>query len=424
MEFHAGAKKVLAPADRALPSVFGRADRVHIGVRGRPVYLHAVLGCSPEDGIVHFTHYLGLTLKKFVVSLKYWIGLLAVNIFITLMLLVIVEGLASYYLLFRDMRPAPLAERRHTQYDPELGWVNLGNVHIPDMYGPGVYLNINRQGFRNNHEFNPAPAQGKYRIICSGDSFTLGYGVDNDHTWCQRLASLDDRLETVNMGQGGYGIDQAYLWFKRDGVKLAHQMHILAFITEDFRRMQSARFEGYGKPVIEIENGRLVVKNVPVPKLGYISVGLTTNLIKFQELRTIEFINRALVKFRLLSTPSQRDADGKTREIASKLFEDLTRLNERQSSKLVLVRLPTRYELSGLRSEWTTFLEQVSQRLNVPFINILDEARSLWSQDGADYFLRDGHLNEKGNEFVARQIYESLKKQIPLSQRSLIEKRT
>ena len=62
--------------------------------------------------------------------------------------------------------------------------------------------------------------------------------------------SLDPRLETLNMGQGGYGVDQAYLWYKRDAAKFEHQVHLLAFITDDFVRMQSDRFRGYGKPVI------------------------------------------------------------------------------------------------------------------------------------------------------------------------------
>ena len=48
---------------------------------------------------------------------------------------------------------------------------------------------------------------GKTRIICSGDSFTLGFGVDNEHTWPQQLAARNANLETVNMGQGGYGAD-------------------------------------------------------------------------------------------------------------------------------------------------------------------------------------------------------------------------
>lgn len=171
--------------------------------------------------------------------------LIAGNIAIFGLLLMTVEGLASYGLLVRDvMTTNSLAERRHTTYDPDLGWVNEPNVYIPDMYGPGVYLRTNAQGFRNNHEINAAVPAGKVRVVCSGDSFTFGYGVDNAHTWCEQLSVLDPRLETVNMGQGGYGVDQAYLWYKRDAAKIEHQVQLLAFITDDFYRMLSDSFAG------------------------------------------------------------------------------------------------------------------------------------------------------------------------------------
>jgi len=142
-------------------------------------------------------------------TIGYIFRVIAINIVILSMILVVIEGLASYALLARDIMTHPVAERRHTKYDPDLGWVNEPSVHIPNMYGQGVYLKTNSQGFRSNHDFDTVVPNGKYRIICSGDSFTLGYGVDNDHTWRQVLTSLDPRLETVNMGQGGYGVDQA-----------------------------------------------------------------------------------------------------------------------------------------------------------------------------------------------------------------------
>src|SRR5262249_25542761 len=117
----------------------------------------------------------------------------------------LIEGLASEallgYQLFLKPKP-PLAERLHTPYDPELGWVGIPNLDIPDMYGPGLSFHSNGQGFRNHHDFASDPPAGKIRAICAGDSFTLGYGVDDDHPWCQVLSKLDSRFETVNMGQG------------------------------------------------------------------------------------------------------------------------------------------------------------------------------------------------------------------------------
>ena len=53
------------------------------------------------------------------------------NIVIFGLILVVVEGFASYTLTIRDIIATyPLAERRHTKYDPDLGWVNEANVNI------------------------------------------------------------------------------------------------------------------------------------------------------------------------------------------------------------------------------------------------------------------------------------------------------
>ncbi len=75
-------------------------------------------------------------------------------------------------------------------------------------------------------------------------------------------------LQTVNMGQGGYGVDQDYLWYKRDGVKLDANMLVFAVIAQDFFRMASDNFIGYGKPVLRARDGALVTENVPVPPGG------------------------------------------------------------------------------------------------------------------------------------------------------------
>jgi len=69
--------------------------------------------------------------------------LIAGNVLILAVLLVLVEGLASYLLLVHDLTAIYVPPyRRHTKYDPELGWVDKPNVHIPDLYGRGIYLGI------------------------------------------------------------------------------------------------------------------------------------------------------------------------------------------------------------------------------------------------------------------------------------------
>ena len=98
------------------------------------------------------------------------------NAIATVLLFILLEGCSSTvyvgYQMYKNRRP--LAESLHTGYDEQLGWANLPDVYIENMYGPGIYLQTNRQLFRSNRDFDPQVPKDKVRVICSGDSFTFG----------------------------------------------------------------------------------------------------------------------------------------------------------------------------------------------------------------------------------------------------------
>ncbi len=58
------------------------------------------------------------------------------------------------------------------------------------------------------------------RAVAIGCSFTLGAEVEAQDTWEAQLERLSPDLEIANLGVGGYGLDQALLRFRRDGVPL------------------------------------------------------------------------------------------------------------------------------------------------------------------------------------------------------------
>ncbi|HKJ23704.1 MAG TPA: hypothetical protein VKB65_02700, partial [Myxococcota bacterium] len=187
--------------------------------------------------------------------------------------------------------PRPVAERAHTDYDPELGWVSRPGVSAPDLYGPGASLHTNGRGFRGRSETAARPAPGRTRVLCSGDSFALGYGVDDDETWCHQLERIDPRLETVNLGQGGYGIDQSYLWWRRAAADLDYHALLFTFIVEDFARMEATDFLGYGKPKLALRGDEIVVEHVPVPRAPYLWPWLS-RLSATSQLRSVALLRR------------------------------------------------------------------------------------------------------------------------------------
>lgn len=345
-----------------------------------------------------------------------------INLGIIFIILVLCEGLAGVILFSQALRQTPpVAERQHTQYDEKLGWVNKPGVFIKDMYGPGLDMQINSQGFRSKEEFSQAIPAGKIRLICSGDSFTLGYGVGNDDTWCQALTALDSRLQTVNMGQGGYGVDQAYLWYKQDGVKLDHNVHLFAFITTDFERMQQTEFLGYGKPRLFFDYEQLQVANVPVPQRAFYVPWLTQNYQALQQLSLVRLLqqNAAGQPQPAQAAPASTAYDPEV--VAAAILRDLLATNEMKNSTLVLVYLPTlgdyQPETPGPTDRWRNFVKVAAQDTDAVFIDVVEAFRQLPPDQVPQLFIAEGavdfpgaagHYTVAGNRYVAEVIYEQL----------------
>ncbi len=329
--------------------------------------------------------------------------------------LIVLEGFSSVILLFGislfGKGEMPVAERRHTTYDEALGWVNIRNLAIQDMYGPGIFLRTNSRGFRGSRDVGVSVPDRKLRVICSGDSYTLGYGVDDDHAWCQLLASLDARIEPVNMGQGGYGIDQAYLWYKRDGSILNYDVHVFAFITDDFLRMDSPIYSGAGKPILDLEDGRLVVKNVPVPRRKWYYAPWVRRLASnVRTLKTSELAARAMGRIRSSQVGGDDGIREHTWDVALKVFASLQEMNEARKSALVLVWLPAQWDYPSSASEtWRQRLAAESKKRGWIYIDLLPEMQQVPPAEfGEMFFSSHHHYTDAGNQWVAKMLYQRI----------------
>lgn len=333
--------------------------------------------------------------------------------------LVVLEAGSSFVLFILRLcsyQAPAFNERLHTAYDPELGWVNRPNVFAPDLYGPGVLLKTNAQGFRSDHEITPAAPRGRLRVICSGDSFTLGYGVDNDRAWCQSLEAIDPRFEAVNMGQGGYGVDQAYLWYARDGARLEHAVHVFALITGDFYRMRHTVFAGHGKPVLAVENGKLVTRNVPVPRGTARFPFLRRRLgIAIGELRAPQLLKRIRQSWAATAAENEETRfDEGTWEVASKVFETLNAMNRGRGAALVVVHLPTGDDYTSDESDpWRERLRAAAERDGFSYVDLIPEFRELSLRRMTSLFIPKGspgtgHYSPAGHDWVAERVHERL----------------
>ena len=120
-------------------------------------------------------------------------------------------------------------DQSYVDYRKDLGW-----SIIPNGTRPGYQANS--QGVRANFDYSSMPAVGRTRISTFGDSYTHCDDVNNDQTWQLAMEQSRDKLEVLNFGVPAYGLDQAYLRFKKDGLQLNAHIVFIGFMSDDIFR--------------------------------------------------------------------------------------------------------------------------------------------------------------------------------------------
>lgn len=152
--------------------------------------------------------------------------------------------------------------------DDALGWSLVPGGASGENY------TANPQGVRAapDRVYTATVPPGKVRVSLFGDSFTHGDGLPLTATWAHQLEQSDDALEVMNFGIPGFGADQAYLRYRRDGKAFEHSVVILAIWPEDIvRNLNVFRFYmtpqaslSSSKPRFVRRGGELAVVNQPV----------------------------------------------------------------------------------------------------------------------------------------------------------------
>lgn len=323
---------------------------------------------------------------------------------VSFVLLALIEGLSSFTIAGYRLATSP-ARNSAVQYDELLGWVGKPNAYVPDMYGPGIYVRTNARGFRSDTETPPAVVSEKRRIICAGDSFTFGEGVSNATNWCHQLSLLSDNFETVNMGQPGYGVDQIFLRYMRDGINLDHEILIFAFVDGDLDRMAYSHMYGYGKPILVLDNGNLSPTNVPVPRFRW----NLSRMLERADLRSVEFVQR--IASRPAEPVSPIDQVG---PVATRVFRSVYESCLEKGIVPIFVYLPTERDIAE-ETPWHSWVASAMTSLDIPMIDLTPMMRRISASEAASFFIPDslpagGHYTESGNLWVAEILQKTLMK--------------
>lgn len=155
-------------------------------------------------------------------------------------------------------------------YDPDLGWNNRPRTCTPE----GRYC-ANSFGLRADREYVAEMRPGLFRVSMFGDSFIAGFDADfPDSLAVQVEGMLKARgldAEVLNFGVGGFGFDQAYLYYNRDGSRFDTNVIVQGLQMENVGRdvtlFRIVAFPGTGipfsKPRYILNDGKLKLINRP-----------------------------------------------------------------------------------------------------------------------------------------------------------------
>lgn len=329
--------------------------------------------------------------------------------------LLLMEGASSVLMAIRAGKHAVnMLEESHSRHDADLGWSHRPDLKIAELYGPGANFSTNAQGLRGTESYSASVPEGRYRILCLGDSFTMGFGVGDAETYPARMQALRPAVQAVNMGQGGYGVDQMYLWYRRDGVKLQSNLLLLAVIAEDFYRMESSSFIGYAKPTLATVGDELAIGNVPVPATWVSRRPLRWAQTFVQSLAAARLAHW-IVGGRSMASGDvfYREAGPDTRATARLILRDLARLCRERDQAFAVVYLPASHLLSKEPTPEATWLQAATAELHIPFINLTEDFGRLPPWELARMFRPDYHYTTEGNRFVAEKLLARLSESIP-----------
>lgn len=335
----------------------------------------------------------------------------------------------------------PVLEGKVAKYDPLIGY-RLSPHSYARHRGPefDTHIAINAQGMRMDRDVSYETPPGKQRILLIGDSFTFGHGVNVQDRFGERLEKILTSVEVLNMGVWGTGTDQQYLLYREEGVKFNADLVILLYLVENITRNGNDGTVQHGdrmlpKPRFRLQEGKLVLTNVPVPKH---SVPINDEQRQWQENQGIGipipfkgFLREHSALYRLLHSRGsntlhqlfktevipfpQYQEDREAWQITKLLFKQFANEASQNGSEFLLVILPTQEFVN--RTHIDPFPQKmIIKACKASRIGVLDmlpalKRMSSESEHGL-YYAMDGHWNVDGHKAAARIIADYLTKHL------------
>ena len=285
------------------------------------------------------------------------------------------------------------------KWDSELGWIPKPNCRTP------VY-STNSKGFRGTQEyFLEKDKKIKTRIIVLGDSFTWGENNFDNETYPFYLSKLyNENVDVINMGVHGYGPDQFYLYYIREGVKYKPDIVVFGLFLPDIHRT-IFRMRDYFKPRFIIINGDLMLDKDSsyIPDIP-IALKMSSEIKKKSRSYAFSYFYELFSKAQRRYTSYKYEAS-----LTLKIIDELNKQLKEHKTRLIVLLIPEQEMIEKNNDDYYGAIPQITEHLekeNIEYINLQSLLKKEYQATGQSLYM--GHLKPIRNIFVAQELFKYL----------------
>ncbi len=322
-----------------------------------------------------------------------------------------------------------------------------GRHAIPNTFD--VTVSFNSQRFRGQRDFRTDPQKKSHRLAILGDSFTFGFGANDDDTFPAQLEHIlrgklsEDSgaqakaVEVINAGNGGTGTGEQALWYEIWVKNYRPQVVVLTVVPNDVdddlnRKLFFLDESGKASPhpLQEINNADESLRSTrrfvnSVPGYGYIAQH-SQLLALLRNTWSALLLSKRKGAF-ANSDKISVDADDKHKFIKEGIplmSAEIEWLNARvkgEGAHLVVVLVPGResvYESKDPREDLARWksdtmanaLNEVCSKNVIPFSNLTPVIREQAKQINRQLYYEglDDHPNPRGYRIIAEAVADRL----------------
>lgn len=289
-------------------------------------------------------------------------------------------------------------------HDPLLGWRMR-----PGSFSAGV--SVNQSGFRGTREYAVERAAGVRRIMLLGDSMFFGLGIKDQETLGAQLEKRLPGVEVLNASANGWGADQQYLYWMKEGQRFDPDIVIVGFYVDDYTRT-SATCREYLKPRLEAEGDRLVVTQTPIPKPEDLPErGVPTFNGRLRVIELAQYVWQR-TRWKLFGKYQSEERFQRSSKVVRLITKELRETTIDRGKHLLVAMIPSHlYEREFDATRIHNEVARILGEQKIPSLDLAPVLRKAETSEFSIYAEQTAHFTPRAVEVVADRLADYLRKE-------------